>query len=126
MYLFVKENGIKATVEYQLGLGRPNRTQLQLLDDNSKNRHDDSDDERPLKLLKKQSSVYEKENKRSVSLPQKKLVLKKRLSAKRKIDLNKQETWDEIFFHYFEEVLDRYLSDWKNKGPQRCRLSSIE
>lgn len=71
MYYFVKESGIKATVEYQLNHMNRNLRQIDLLN----KQNDDSDDDKPLKLKKKQSSFYEKENKRSVSLP----ALKKNL-----------------------------------------------
>ena len=71
MYLFVKDNGIKATVEYQMNLMdrilRPHNSH-----GNKPVNNDDSDEEPGLKMLKKQSSVLEKENKRSVSLPAKK------------------------------------------------------
>jgi len=112
MYLFVRDNGIKATVEYQMNLIgrclRPHNSQ-------GNKPAEDSDDEPVLKMIKKQSSFLEKENKRSVSLPAKKHPLRRMQSLKRKEVDGKEESWEELFFYYFEEVLNRYLADLKTR-----------
>jgi hypothetical protein len=77
MYYFVKENGIKATVEYQMNLVGKH---LKQFNTSNKPPNEDSDEEKPsLKLKKKQSIFCDKENKRSVSLPAaKKMFLRRR------------------------------------------------
>jgi len=85
MYLFVRDNGIKATVEYQINLLgrclRPHNSQENKL-------IEDSDEEPGLKMIKKQSGILEKENKRSVSLPAKKHPLGRVQSFKRKQEVH--------------------------------------
>lgn len=70
-----------------------------------------------LKIEKKESKI-DKEKKKK----------KRKKDSKQNMTVNRREKpWDEVFFHYFEGILDRFIEEKKKKAnriPSRSRLLS--
>ena len=136
MYFIIKQNGIKSTVNFQLNFTK-DKKQEESLPELSRNALEPKEEEPRLEdistsLHKRQSQMPKAEpvqtslspcKVRNVSLPNLKIKKKPlkfnkemRRAKKRKEAENpkipkkaREEEWDEIFFHYFEEFLDRFI-----------------
>lgn len=138
----MKKNGIKSTVEYQIGLlkacenspGQLCKRRISVVIEEVEEEYENHCSNGKLPALV---------SKRSVSLP----AIKKedelepktpRLKEKGKKDPPNlktpvrsdremkvlQEHWDQIFFHYFEDRLKLFLKDRQNKTVKRSRFKS--
>ncbi len=137
IYYTIRDNGIKSTVEFQIGLIKLRKNEEQLNDYMDIKEINSQEEKLELGSLTKQSSknketsIEKREKKsqskgrskpRNISLPNlkkkpskdikdRRLRFKKRKTNVKQEEYakDKHEKWGDVFFHYFEEILDRFI-----------------